>query len=62
MECEGGIYFTGSAAGGDWAQRSNRVGRFTNNGARVQDLYIETFNPVQPDEYKVNGKWGEGAD
>src|SRR5260370_6577056 len=30
---------------------------FTNNGARVQDLYIETFNPAQPDEYKVNGKW-----
>jgi len=30
---------------------------FTNNGARVQDLYIETFSPAQPDEYKVNGKW-----
>jgi len=30
---------------------------FTNNGASVQDLYIETFNPAQPDEYKVNGKW-----
>jgi penicillin amidase len=30
---------------------------FTNNGADVQDLYIETFNPAQPDEYKVNGKW-----
>jgi penicillin amidase len=30
---------------------------FTNSGADVQDLYIETFNPSQPDEYKVNGKW-----
>jgi len=30
---------------------------FTNNGADVEDLYIETFNPAQPDEYKVNGKW-----
>jgi penicillin amidase len=30
---------------------------FTNNGADVQDLYIETFNPTQPDEYRVNGKW-----
>jgi penicillin amidase len=30
---------------------------FTNNGADVQDLYIETFNPAQTDEYKVNGKW-----
>jgi penicillin G amidase len=30
---------------------------FTNNGADVQDLYIETFNPAQPDEYKANGKW-----
>ncbi|HVO58715.1 MAG TPA: penicillin acylase family protein [Dongiaceae bacterium] len=30
---------------------------FTNNGADVQDLYIETFNPAQADEYKVNGKW-----
>jgi penicillin G amidase len=30
---------------------------FTNNGADVQDLYIETFNPANPDEYRVNGKW-----
>jgi len=30
---------------------------FTNNGADVQDLYIETFNPENPREYKVNGKW-----
>ena len=30
---------------------------FTNNMADVQDLYIETFNPAQPDEYKANGKW-----
>jgi len=30
---------------------------FTNNGADVQDLYIEKFNPAAPDEYQVNGKW-----
>jgi penicillin amidase len=30
---------------------------FTNNGADVQDLYIEQFNPAAPDEYRVNGKW-----
>jgi penicillin G amidase len=30
---------------------------FTNNGADVQDLYIETFNPTAPDEYRVNGAW-----
>jgi penicillin G amidase len=30
---------------------------FTNNGADVLDLYIETFNPANPDEYKVNGQW-----
>lgn len=30
---------------------------FTNNGADVQDLYLETFNPAQLDEYKANGKW-----
>ena len=30
---------------------------FTNNGADVQDLYIETFNPAAPDEYRVNGAW-----
>ena len=30
---------------------------FTNNGADVQDLYIETFNPATPNEYRVNGKW-----
>lgn len=30
---------------------------FTNNGADVQDLYIETFNPGAPDEYKVRGSW-----
>jgi penicillin amidase len=30
---------------------------FTNNGADVQDLYIESFNPAQSDEYKANGKW-----
>ena len=30
---------------------------FTNNGADVQDLYIEKFNPAASDEYQVNGKW-----
>ncbi len=30
---------------------------FTNNGADVLDLYIETFNPANPDEYRVNGNW-----
>jgi penicillin G amidase len=30
---------------------------FTNNGADVQDLYIEKFNPAAPEEYQVNGKW-----
>jgi penicillin amidase len=32
---------------------------FTNNGADVQDLYIETFNPESPTEYRVNGKWAK---
>jgi penicillin amidase len=30
---------------------------FTNNGADVQDLYIESFNPTSPDEYRVNNNW-----
>lgn len=30
---------------------------FTNNGADVEDLYIETFNPAAPDEYRVHGNW-----
>ena len=30
---------------------------FTNNGADVLDLYIETFNAASPDEYLVNGEW-----
>jgi penicillin G amidase len=30
---------------------------FTNDGADVQDLYAETFNPDSGDEYRVNGKW-----
>ncbi len=34
---------------------------FTNNGADVLDLYIETFNPANPDEYRVNGKWKKAA-
>jgi penicillin G amidase len=32
---------------------------FTNNGADVQDLYIEMFNPAEPDEYRVNGAWAK---
>jgi penicillin G amidase len=32
---------------------------FTNNGADVLDLYIETFNPENPAEYRVNGAWKE---
>ena len=30
---------------------------FTNNGADILDLYIEKFNPQNPDEYLVNGEW-----
>jgi penicillin G amidase len=30
---------------------------FTNNGADVQDLYVETFNPAAADEYRVRGAW-----
>jgi penicillin amidase len=30
---------------------------FTNNGADVQDLYTETFNPANAQEYRVNGQW-----
>jgi penicillin G amidase len=30
---------------------------FTNNGAAVLDLYIEKFNPENPDEYLVDGEW-----
>jgi penicillin amidase len=29
----------------------------TNDGADVQDLFTETFNPANPLEYNVNGKW-----
>ncbi len=32
---------------------------FTNNGADVQDLYIENFNPAARDEYRVNGAWAK---
>ena len=32
---------------------------FTNNGADVQDLYIETFHPDNPRQYRVNGGWVE---
>ena len=30
---------------------------FTNNGADVQDLYVETFNPASLDQYRVKGAW-----
>ena len=30
---------------------------FTNDGADVQDLYAETFNPANVLEYRVNGQW-----
>jgi penicillin amidase len=30
---------------------------FTNNGADVQDLYIESFNPASPGEYLIKGQW-----
>ena len=30
---------------------------FTNNGADVEDLYIETFHPERPLDYLVNGKY-----
>ena len=30
---------------------------FTNNGADVQDLYIESFNPSAPDKYRVHDTW-----
>jgi penicillin amidase len=32
---------------------------FTNNGADVQDLYLETMNPAAADEYRVNGAWSK---
>jgi penicillin G amidase len=32
---------------------------FTNNGADVLDLYIETFNPAAPDEYRFKGAWAK---
>ena len=32
---------------------------FTNSGADVQDLYVETFNPASPDEYRVKGSWAK---
>ncbi len=31
----------------------------TNNGADVQDLYVETFNPASPDAYRVKGAWAK---
>lgn len=30
---------------------------FTNSGADVQDLYAETLNPVNQNQYSVHGKW-----
>jgi len=34
---------------------------FTNNFADVADVYIETFNPQNPAEYRVNGEWRRAA-
>jgi len=34
---------------------------FTNNGADVQDLYIEKFDPQNPRQYLVNGKYATAA-
>ena len=34
---------------------------FTNNGADVQDLYLERFNQDNPHEYLVNGKFVEAT-
>jgi penicillin amidase len=37
---------------------NNRIAwGFTNSNAEVQDLYVETFNPTDPLEYRVNGAW-----
>src|SRR5260370_36039467 len=33
---------------------------FTRNQADVQDLYIETFNPSAPEEYRVHGALAKG--
>lgn len=30
---------------------------FTNDGADVQDLYIETFDTANPENYRANGQW-----
>jgi penicillin G amidase len=30
---------------------------FTNNGASVQDLYVESFDPADPEKYRVPGGW-----
>ena len=30
---------------------------FTNSNAEVEDLYVESFNPANPLEYRVNGNW-----
>jgi penicillin amidase len=32
---------------------------FTNDGADVQDLYAETFNPANAMQYRANGQWAE---
>jgi penicillin G amidase len=32
---------------------------FTNNGASVQDLYVETLNPAAADEYRAGGAWAK---
>src|SRR6202142_1694816 len=30
---------------------------FTNSNAEVEELYVETFNPADPLQYRVNGNW-----
>lgn len=30
---------------------------FTNDGADVQDLYVETFDSANPENYRANGQW-----
>ena len=32
---------------------------FTNNGADVQDLYVEKFHPTERRKYLVNGQWAD---
>lgn len=41
---------------------NNRIAwGYTDDLADVQDLYVETFNPKNPREYLVNGRWVEAS-